>query len=264
MWTLGKRYPERRREHVEMRNLLRYSLLAVICGSLLAAQGHGGGGHSSGGGHASGPSGHASFGGYRGSGLVGYNAAFHTGIPPQPTRVNRIIGNRDFRGRVPYRYGYGYVLPYYPYFGYDDFSNDSSAYGPVDTSAEQTGEVTANLLGDEIQRLSAQVDSLQGAPQPYSQQVPYPPQQYPMQPYPMQSAPPADDPQASKPIVLVLRSGQTLQVQNYAIMSGVLWDFTRPNSKRISLSSIDAAASEKATDAAGGSFPEASFGVNLN
>jgi hypothetical protein len=78
----------------------------------------------------------------------------------------------------------------------------------------------------------------------------------------MQQQPaPAPDP-PSLPIILILKSGQKLEVQNYAIVDGMFWDFSKPNSKRIPLANIDLAASEKATEASGGSFPEDSFGAN--
>jgi len=53
------------------------------------------------------------------------------------------------------------------------------------------------------------------------------------------------------PITLVLRNGQQIQVQNYAVMDQTFWDFTRQPARKIPVSSIDIAASTRATEAKG-------------
>jgi hypothetical protein len=53
----------------------------------------------------------------------------------------------------------------------------------------------------------------------------------------------------------VLRNGQKIQVQNYAVMGDSFWDFSRQPARRIPLSMVDVAASAKATEANGGQFP---------
>jgi hypothetical protein len=254
--------------------LQRCSVIALATGVLLVAQ-HGGGHGSTSGGHAS--YGNSSVGhGYSGSygprvtyptpigvqpqatGLIGINdgaygnkLGYRGPVSTAPVKINRTIRSpeRGYQAR-----GY-YGLPYYPYLGYgygNDWyaPTDDSYYGapPPDGGSDQG---TANLLGEQIQQLGAQVQALREA-----QQGPPPL---------LQAPPPASDPPpASSPVVLVLKNGQKIDVQNYAIMNGVLWDFSKPNSKRIPLANIDGPASEKATDAAGGSLPEGSFGVNPN
>jgi hypothetical protein len=93
----------------------------------------------------------------------------------------------------------------------------------------------------------------------------YPP--VPYAPYPDQQQPLTQgvisEPEApSVPITIILKSGQKLIVQNYAIVNGMFWDFTKPNGKRFPIASIDVAASAKATDEAGGAFPEVFFATN--
>jgi hypothetical protein len=58
------------------------------------------------------------------------------------------------------------------------------------------------------------------------------------------------------PITLVLRNGQQIQVQNYAVMDHTFWDFTRQPARRIPVSNIDIAASTRATEATGAEFPQ--------
>ncbi len=165
------------------------------------------------------------------------------------------VGVRPSWGRPPIRRpgaGYDryrgyYGLGYYPFIGYgyygDDFSSpyyssapDEQYYAPY----EQAPDTGADYY----------------PPVPYaypSEQQPMPPQYY---------APAPDPPAPTIPITIVLKSGKTLQVQNYAIMNGMFWDFSKQNAKKIPLSEVDVAASSKATEEAGGSFPEESFEVS--
>jgi hypothetical protein len=104
--------------------------------------------------------------------------------------------------------------------------------------------------------------NVETGPGSYYPPIPYAgPEQDQMQQQIQQQQAPAPEP-PSLPIILILKNGQKLEVQNYAIVDGMFWDFSKPNSKRIPLANIDLAASEKATDASGGSFPEDSFGAN--
>jgi len=64
--------------------------------------------------------------------------------------------------------------------------------------------------------------------------------------------------QHTPPITLVLRNGQQIQVQNYAVMDGVFWDFSKQPARKIPLSSINLQASAEATEANGGEFPDLS------
>ena len=160
-------------------------------------------------------------------------AAGYTGIRPGALRSREPFG-RDFR-RIPYSY---FFIPYYDSsFGYGDPGYGAYPYAPpVDPNSQGMIE---NALGEQIQRLSAEIDQLK-----YGQTFP-----------PSASAQP--DPQPPQvPITLVLRNGQQIQVQNYAIIDQVFWDFTKQPARKIPLSTIDVAASTKATEANGGEFPQ--------
>jgi hypothetical protein len=58
------------------------------------------------------------------------------------------------------------------------------------------------------------------------------------------------------PIKLVLRSGQQIQVQDYAVVNGMFWDFTNQPVRRIPIAGIDIPASQKATEESGAEFPQ--------
>jgi hypothetical protein len=170
----------------------------------------------------------------------------YTGIRPGALRSNG-FGRRDFR-RVPY--GYFFAPYYYPYLGYADSAFADYGYGadpgygynaPADPNA-QGAMMAENMLGDQINRLSAEVEQLK-----YGQ----PPQ--PMAPVP---AAQQDSQPPQTPVTLVLRNGQQLKVQNYAVMDQTFWDFSSQPARKIPISNIDVAASAKATMASGGDFPQ--------
>jgi hypothetical protein len=164
-------------------------------------------------------------------------------------------GNRNFgysdRGyhRLPRSY---FIAPYYyPFYDWGagtDYSAsaapyDNSDYGPgpgygPDPSMDPTMANQA-ALGDQVQRLTAQMNDLMSAQQ---------------QAYQPQSAAPPQPPPV--PLTLVLRNGEKLQVQNYAVTNSTLWDFTQRGTRKIPLSNIDLQASAKATEANGGEFPQ--------
>ncbi len=159
-----------------------------------------------------------------------------------------ITYGRGGRARVTYgRNNRGLPLAYWlaPYYYPPDYADSYYGGAPdYDTSVdpnEQAAMMAQRALVDQVQRLSAQMAQMQ-----YGQQAQ--PQQYAMQ----QEPPPP--PQV--PVTLVLRDGHQLQVQNYAVMDQTFWDFTRQPVRKIPLSSIDVAASAKATEAKGGEFPQ--------
>jgi hypothetical protein len=177
-------------------------------------------------------------------GVIPPAASGYTGIRPGALRSHG-YGRRDFR-RVPYAY---FFAPYYyPYLGYADsafpdngYDAGPGYYGPADPNAQ--GAITAeNMLGDQLNRLSAEVEQLK-----YGQ----PPQ--PMAPLP---AAQEETSQPQAPVTLVLRNGQQLKVQNYAVMDQTFWDFSSQPARKIPISNIDVAASAKATMATGGDFPQ--------
>jgi hypothetical protein len=141
----------------------------------------------------------------------------------------------------------GFIAPYYyPIGDYgSSFYNPNPPGAPEDPNALENADVTANLLGEQIQRLSAQIEQLK------SEQQPAPPTYTPQA---AQEAPPV------APITVVLRDGSRLQVASYAVMNHVFWDFSHQPARRIAVADIDVAASTKATEAAGAEFPELATG----
>ncbi|HZQ56099.1 MAG TPA: hypothetical protein VFB14_28160 [Bryobacteraceae bacterium] len=162
----------------------------------------------------------------------GYRSGVYTG------RSNGGYAERGRRGRnagwgLPFAY---FMAPYY----YPDLAYDSSFEPPppVDGNA-QAAVMAENRLGEQIQRLTAEIEELRNAQQSdYSSASEAPPM------------PPAP------PIVLVLRDGQQLKTDNYAVMNNTLWDFSKQPARRIPLSSINVPASEKASEANGAEFPQ--------
>jgi hypothetical protein len=173
-------------------------------------------------------------------------ASSFSGIDPGAYKSFPHHFRHDYRN-VPQPY---FFAPYYyPFLGYNDSSFE--AYPPYDPAQDpnvQSAAVTANLLGQQIQDLSAQIDELRNEQRtarnqqnPSSPEVSAPEQQEQLPPAP--------------PIKLVLRTGQQIQVQDYAIVDGTFWDFTNQPTRRIPISGIDIPASQKATEESGAEFP---------
>jgi len=104
-------------------------------------------------------------------------------------------------------------------------------------------------LGEQVQQLSSQINGLQDQLAQRTQ-LSGPPE-YSTTPAP---APP------SPPLTVVLTSGQTLEVQNYAVMGDAFWDFSSQPIRKIPVSKIDVAASARASEANGAEFPQLSSG----
>jgi hypothetical protein len=201
-------------------------------------------------GHAAAPASHAAHFGSLPSAHRAPIYSGYTGIEPGALRSSRgySYGRRDFR-RVPYTY---FFAPYYyPYLGYADSAYGDSGYGPdygygYDPSADpgaQGPTMAENMLGDQVNRLTAEVDQMR-----YGQ---------PMPPAPLVQQ---DSQPPQNPVTLVLRNGQQLKIQNYAVMDQTFWDFSTQPTLKIPISNIDIAASAKATMASGAEFPELSPG----
>jgi hypothetical protein len=163
-------------------------------------------------------------------------SAGYTGIRSGALSTRGFHG-RDFR-RVPYPY---FFAPYY-YPSLDYANSAYPDYGPgfdPGADAEAQGAAMAqNMLGDQINRLSAEVEQLK----------------YGQPPPPLQAR---EDPQPPQPpVTLVLRNGQQLKVQNYAVMDQTFWDFSAQPAQKIPIANIDVAASARATAASGGEFPQ--------
>lgn len=168
-------------------------------------------------------------------------AAGFTGINPGAYKSNSHYHNRS----------QGYFAPYYyPFLGYSDSSFD--AYPPYDAAQDpnvQATQMMENTLGEQIKDLSAQVEQLridqqearsQQAPATSEMPAPAQEQQIPQSP----------------PIKLVLRTGQQIQVRDYAVIDGTFWDFTNQQTRKIPVASIDIPASQKATEDGGAEFPQ--------
>lgn len=136
-----------------------------------------------------------------------------------------------------------YYYPLFDWSGGTDYSaappSDDSSYGPEYGLDPATDAMMRNqaAIGQQVQRLTDQVNGMMYG-QPYQQQA-----AVPQQPPPI-------------PLTLVLRNGEQLQVQNYAVTENTFWDFTQRGTRKIPLSNIDVAASTKATQANGGEFPQ--------
>jgi hypothetical protein len=234
-----------------MRYITWVSLAVLVLGMPIAALAQRGGG----GGHAGTPAAHA-FSTGRGLPLGGpvvgtaplglhAPASSYTGIRSGALAYgSRSYGygsygrrGRDFR-HVPY--GFFFAPYYYPDLGYADSAYPD--YGPgFDAAADPDAQgalMAQNMLGEQLNRLSAEVEQMRyGQPQPPVLQT-------------------RDDPQPpAPPVTLVLRNGQQLKVQNYAVMDQTFWDFSSQPTRKIPITNIDIAASAKATAAGGGEFP---------
>lgn len=197
----------------------------------------------------------------------GFNRGFRNGI----VGVSR--GGRGFERRryIPFA---AFLEPYFypPFvdygFGGFDWDDNGAYYDNSGYPPEPDSDTAA--LADQVQRLTAEMDYMRAAqagarPSPYTPPSAYaPPSPYaPASPYaPPAYVPPSYTQQEEEPgqpaqpaVTLVLRDGQQLQVNNYAVMNQTFWDFSRQPVRKIPLSSIDIAASQKATEADGGEFP---------
>jgi hypothetical protein len=134
---------------------------------------------------------------------------------------------------------------YYPFFDWGGDYSGAGAPGPYDDSGYGPDPAIDAMLrnqaalGQQVQRLTAQLNDMVYG-QGYQQQAAAPQEQAP---------PPI-------PITLVLRSGEQLRVQNYAVTGNTFWDFTQTGTRKIPLSNIDIAASTRATQANGAEFPQ--------
>jgi hypothetical protein len=183
-------------------------------------------------------------------GILSPATAGYTGIRPGALRsygygsygYGRGYGRRDFR-RVPFGY---FFAPYYdPYLGYSDSAFADYGNGPGYVYDPGSDPNVEGAMADQLNRLTAEVEQLK-----YGQQ-PAPP------PYAAQDSQPAQP-----SVTLVLRNGQQLKVQNYAVMDQTFWDFSSEPTRKIPLANIDVAASVKATNANGGDFPQLGTSVH--
>ena len=186
-----------------------------------------------------------------GAGALSYGPS-STARATQPARGFVTPHGRVVRSVCAYGYGnncgaypFAYWLaPYYypPDYG-APYAGGPPEYNPADDPNVQAAMAAQNALVEQVHKLSDEVAQLQEGQESRAPALPPPEPQ-------AESLPPAI------PITLILRDGQQLQVQNYAVMDHTFWDFTKQPTRKIPISSIDIAASAKATEAKGGEFPQ--------
>jgi hypothetical protein len=145
---------------------------------------------------------------------------------------------------------------YYPYLGFDQSVNTFPSYNQTIDPNAQAFAAAQESLGEQLRQLTAELDSLK-------QQVNTPPAPaaapgVPQAPSPMAAASEEASTPSQPPIAVVLKDGQRLSVQSYAVMNGFLWDFSRQPVRKIPVSNIDLGESVKATEANGTEFPDLS------
>jgi len=219
--------------------LLVFSLVPVYA---QRGGGHGGfsGGHSgfAGGGHA-GVSGHNFVGGGFGSSRV----VSHAGSRFSGSRG--FVGSR-FRGeRFGFRNRFSYGYPYYPYYGfYDPWGNawwwDSGSSGDEDQASQRQMASDMNEENLEEQQMLREQDQ-----DAYARPMPRPRASQPVSEQHTRNDPAT---------VLVFRNGQQREIQNYAIVDGLLWNFTPARTEKIPLAVLDIQATIKANDDRGVDF----------
>lgn len=242
-----------------MRRLLTFAAFLLVLSLVpLCAQR---GGHVSGGGHGrsigspGGFGGHSGFVGHGSGGPMHVSSGFnHYGAGSRSfARGERFHGERlhqrGFRhhcyGCYGYRtgYDYGYGYPFYsyydPYWWYDSYSS-------YDEDAEREREVANEMNAENLdeQRMRQQNQDLYarlayGRPRPQAGD----PQ------------PRGDDRAHVDPAtVLVFRDQHQREIQNYAIVGSMLWNFTPQRTEKIPLSELDIPATTKANDDRGVDF----------
>src|SRR6185437_8398647 len=123
--------------------------------------------------------------------------------PFQRGRYNRVL---------PYSY---FATPFFPLWDYPDVGY--SAYPAYSTTYDQPAPMQENnVLGEQIAKLSAQVNDLQNQIQ----------QRAPLESPSGVEQKTAEPEPSSPPLTVVLTSGKTLQIQNYAVMDDALWDLS--------------------------------------
>ncbi|HEX7359507.1 MAG TPA: hypothetical protein VF283_03345 [Bryobacteraceae bacterium] len=171
-----------------------------------------------------------------------------------PASGHRHRGSRDHRGAIaafpqPYPYlpflNYGFTYPLDDSLEFDDNGPyDNGPENPPEPNPAQAAmQMNQAAIANQLQQLHAEVQDLKAAEA--------------VAPAPAPAYPPAaseSEPQ-QPPVTLVLRNGQRLTVNDYAVMDHTFWDFSKRPVYKIPLSSIDIAASQQATAAAGGEFP---------
>jgi hypothetical protein len=164
-------------------------------------------------------------------------------VTPHGRVVRSVCGYGYGQNCGAYPFAYWAAPYYYPTDYGAPYAGGGPEYNPADDPNVQAAMAAQNALVEQVHKLSDQVAQLQEGQQLRPPALP-------------QAEPQAESLPPAIPITLILRDGQQLQVQNYAVMDHTFWDFTKQPTRKIPISSIDIAASAKATEAKGGEFPQ--------
>ena len=135
----------------------------------------------------------------------------------------------------------GYVFPsILPVFGAYDFG---STFTPEQQAAPATTDPNALSMAEQIGELRGELNSLKSQAAEKTEQAQAPAAARTPVPLPVEPA-----------TVIVLRNGQQFETTNYAIMDDTLWNFSAKPLRKIPLTSIDVAASQKANATRGVDF----------
>ena len=188
---------------------------------------------------------------------LGSNGFFATGCcagplilsPFQPTH-DRALGGHRFHSHL--RFPVGVLVPAYvpypvpyavPYGAYDATDDDNAAEDSTNMRAsaawnERGGRYWDSRSGSRMPE-KVTPDGRLSASRP------------PAAPAPSDPSPPVS---AQPTTVLIYKDGRKLEVQNYAIVGGTLFEFAGPLSHKILLADLDLPATEKANDDRGVEF----------
>jgi len=125
-------------------------------------------------------------------------------------------------------------------FGAYDFG---STFTPEQQAAPATTDPNALSMAEQIGELRGELNSLKSQAAEKTEQAQAPAAARTPVPLPVEPA-----------TVIVLRNGQQFETTNYAIMDDTLWNFSAKPLRKIPLTSIDVAASQKANATRGVDF----------
>src|SRR6185312_13505016 len=154
---------------------------------------------------------------------------------PVYTQRGRGHGRGGGNGGVPF---YGSVA--LPYYGWgDEMDISTQAPPPVDSNTQ--------VLANEIDKLTEQVQQLTAERQAQAAQAPAFQPEGPTQQ--AETLPPGPS------TILVLRDGKKVETDNYAVMGATFWNFSAHPVQRIPIAQIDVSASRQANELRGIEFP---------
>lgn len=173
--------------------------------------------------------------GFAGGARLGSRPGFRAGFGRGP-----FFGNR-FHHRYPY-WGWGYGYPWWGWgspWAYGDYGwYDSGSYAQQNYPQEDYGNPYYGQNGQaqeqqaEIDRLNDEVERLREERNTQRQSAAI----------------------AEKPTELIFRDKRTEEIQNYAITGQALWVLTEQHARKIPLSELDIAATQKANEDRGVDF----------